>query len=297
MMKTAKQIIIELLHPHWLILLMLAAGCSAGLVTVFSLGLENSVFAYCLYPASAYTTCISCAVLIKWGMKLKKEVRQAKLLQPYFEDAEYRKLISVMQGSLVSFLFAAFKLTVSLIYNTSWDFAVGIYYLVLCLIRTNLMRVVKKGAHEHEIARMKTEWVNTLRTGIFMFVLNAAMSGMAVLMIWQNKGNAYPGYVIYVSALHAFYALISACVQMFKFRKSGRPVYYSINAVNLAGALMSIFILQAGLLQMFAESGAFVKMMNGLTGTAVLSSVFAMAVLMVVQGINRCKEFKDGSEK
>ena len=123
-----------------------------------------------------------------------------------------------------------------------------------------------------------------------MFFLNLAMSGMVIQMIWQNKGNSYPGFVIYVSAMHAFYAFINACVQIFRFRKSGRPVFHSVNALNLAGALLSMFVLQTGLLQMFGEPGLFQQLMNILTATVVMAFVFAMAVMMVIHGIKECKK-------
>lgn len=291
-MKIIKKTVGILLNPPWITVLALVILCTAGLVYVFTHAMDQSFLAYCLYPVSAYTTCVTVYYLVRWGLYIYHRIRSVEWLQPYFNDREYRKLVSMGQGLLVSLFFALFKLTLSMIYHTIWEMAVGIYYLVLCLIRTNLMRVAKKAMHEKDYDRTRTEWINYLRTGIFMFVLNATMSGMAVLMIWQNQGNSYPGFVIYVSAFHAFYALINACVQMFRFRKSGRPVFYSVNAVNLAGALMSIFILQIGLLQMFAEPGLFTMMMNAMTATAVLASVFALAVLMVVQGIKELQRNK-----
>ncbi len=275
--------------PHWLIVLILTLLSAAGLFLVFRHGMEKSVFAFCVYPVSAYTLGIDVFYAVRWIVKIYRGIRQVKVLQPYFQNREFRKIVSMGQGLVVSFVFAVFKLVLGVLYQASWELAVGGYYLVLCLIRANLMRVVHKGMSENQPDRMRTEWINMLRTGILMFLLNVAMTSMAVLMIWENKGNAYPGFIIYLSALHAFYALIHACVQMFRFRKSDRPVFYSVNVVNLAGALMSILILQVGLLQMFSESALLSAVMNTVTATVVLASVFAMAVLMVVQGLKELK--------
>lgn len=194
--------------------------------------------------------------------------------------------------AIVSLLFAVFKCAVGAIYRAAWEMAVGIYYMILCVIRMNLVRVAGKVFREDKDAAMKTEWINYMRTGILMFVLNVTMSGMVIQMIWLNKSNQYPGFFIYISALHAFYSLIQSLWQMFKFRKSGRPLFYSAHAVNLAGALVSILVLQAGLLNLFADSAFFQRFMNGFTGTLVMASVFAMAVQMVIQGLDHVRQLQ-----
>lgn len=39
-----------------------------------------------------------------------------------------------------------------------------------------------------------------------MFGLKAAMSGMVVQIVWQNHSYEYPGIMIYLFVLYAFYS-------------------------------------------------------------------------------------------
>jgi len=288
-----KRIVKMIGYPHPVILTLMIGISFFGLIAVFSNGLEKSFIAYLIYPISAYSLCVSSFHLVKFAMRVKHKVEEFPVFQVYFHDDELRKTLSILQGTIVSLLFAVFKCTLGAIYQVAWEMAIGIYYMIQCMIRINLARVARKVPHEDKDAAMKTEWINYMRTGILMFVLNAAMSGMVIQMIWLNKSNQYPGFFIYVSALHAFYSLTNSVWQIFKFRKSGRPLFYSANAVNLAGALVSILVLQAGLLNMFADSALFQRFMNGLTGTFVMASVFAMAVQMVIQGINHVRQVQE----
>ena len=42
--------------------------------------------------------------------------------------------------------------------------------------------------------------------GLMMFGLKAAMSGMVVQIVWQNHSYEYPGIMIYLFVLYAFYS-------------------------------------------------------------------------------------------
>lgn len=49
-------------------------------------------------------------------------------------------------------------------------------------------------------------------------------AGITILVVSKNSGFTYPGMLIYLMALYTFYAVISAVMNVIKFRKYGSPV-------------------------------------------------------------------------
>lgn len=105
----------------------------------------------------------------------------------------------------------------------------------------------------------------------------------AVQMIWQNRSYEYKGYIIYISALYAFYCLINAVVNVVKFSKRNNAILSAAKILALAGALMSMFALQTAMFSAFGGGEELQRLMNTITGGAVCLIVMGMAVFMIVR--------------
>lgn len=68
-----------------------------------------------------------------------------------------------------------------------------------------------------------------------------ALSGVATQIVRDGYGSDYPGMLIYVAAMYAFYSLTIAVVNTVRYRKFQSPVLSAAKAVNLTTALVSIF--------------------------------------------------------
>lgn len=127
-----------------------------------------------------------------------------------------------------------------------------------------------------------------------MFLLNVAMGAMIVQMIWKNEGYEYPGYVIYLSAMYAFYSFISAIINLVKFRKIGNPILSASKVINFAGTLMSVLALQTAMISRFGEGDEYFRMkMNMITGSCVLIITVFMAVYLIVRGQSALNQLKN----
>lgn len=143
---------------------------------------------------------------------------------------------------------------------------------------------VEKKIHEYKSARL---------CGIMMFALNTAMTGMTIQMIWQNHGYEYKGYIIYISALYAFYCLINAVVNVVKFAKINNAILSSSKILALAGALMSMFALQTAMFSAFGGGEELQRIFNTITGGAVLAITAGMAVFMIIRANICLKKLKN----
>ncbi|MGN0373648.1 MAG: hypothetical protein ACI4F3_12645 [Enterocloster sp.] len=101
----------------------------------------------------------------------------------------------------------------------------------------------------------------------------------------KNNGFAYPGMMIYLMAMYAFYAVIAAAVNVMKFRKYGSPVMSAAKMINLTAALVSMFSLETAMLDQFGEARdiAFRQRMSAVTGAGMSVLILGMAVYLIIR--------------
>lgn len=298
-MKKFKDIMLQILFPHaWIIVLSSLIGFPAVIISLALLSKTNPI-CYVSYVLSAYALTVLCANFLRVKRRCKElvhgdEVRvivffrrfmnRYKYTSMYLNDREFRARISLYSGLAVNMFYAVFKCATGAIFRSAWLWAIGIYYVMLSAIRFTLLRNVRiTDKKEHTLKRKMHEYKSARLCGIMMLTLNVAMTGMTVQMIWRNRGYEYKGYMIYISAMYAFYCFINAAVNVVKFAKINNPILSSAKILSLAGALMSMFALQTAMFSAFDTSGAeYQRLMNTITGGVVCTLVLCMAVFMIV---------------
>lgn len=211
-------------------------------------------------------------------------MRKYKYTSMYLDDKEFRAKVSLCAGLAVNGFYAVFKCASGVIYRSAWLWAIGIYYVILGIIRFTLFKSISiTDRQEPSRERKIHEYKSARLCGIMMLALNAAMSGMTVQMVLQNRFYEYKGYIIYISAAYAFYCLTAAIVNVVKFAKINNPLLSAAKIISLASALMSIFALQTAMFSSFGGGEAFQRLMNSIVGGAVCFSVICMAAFMVVR--------------
>lgn len=298
-MKKFKDIMLQILFPHaWIIVLSSLIGFPAVIISLALLSKTNPI-CYVSYVLSAYALTVLCANFSRVKRRCKElvhgdEVRvivffrrfmnRYKYTSMYLNDREFRARISLYSGLAVNMFYAVFKCATGAIFRSAWLWAIGIYYVMLSAIRFTLLRNVRiTDKKEHTLKRKMHEYKSARLCGIMMLALNVAMTGMTVQMIWRNRGYEYKGYMIYISAMYAFYCFINAAVNVVKFAKINNPILSSAKILSLAGALMSMFALRTAMFSAFDTSGAeYQRLMNTITGGVVCTLVLCMAVFMIV---------------
>lgn len=273
----------RLVYPHWFIKTLMVI--LTIILLVYSLGYPyaNPVIAYFSYAFSAYTlavVAIRTPVMVKY---IKRKLHANKYSERVLSEPVLRAQISLYGSSGINILYALLKFAAGVYYRSVWLGAVAIYYIVLSLIRIGLVRKERKSfkitdEREQRLYELKSSHF----CGCLMFLLNIAVTGLVIQMIWQNKYYEYPGFLIYAQAAYAFYCMSFAIVNFVKYRKMERPILSAAKVVSMACALMSILALQTAMLMQFGdEKMAFNRIMNVLTGSAVCIMVFVIAVWLV----------------
>ena len=285
-MEKFKRVLLRLLYPGVAWTLVLTALTAALYIFCFMTDRMESVFAYTAYALSAYVLTVVLVAFIPFIVqKPRTLLHRNKYISRYLSDVEFKTKVSLYQGLFINLLFVAFKFTMSLVYRSFWFGAVAVYYIILSVIRFVLLRNERKISSKESKRERFAHGVRTYRfCGCLMLILNTTMAGMIFQMIWQNKGYQYPWMIVYASATYTFYSMITAIINLVKYRKMDNPVLSAAKMLGFAGALMSILTLQTAMLAEFGNGyDDFRQIMNTATGFGVSTIVFGMAIFMIVR--------------
>ena len=267
---------------------------------IYTLGVETAhgFLAYFTYAFSTYTlivTCMALPRLIRYIKSLMSRdripvVRRVKATaykhpttKRYFTDKNFRAGVSLYAGFALNIVYALIKTGSGIWFRSSWMISIGIYYAAIGLIRFYLLRRYRQNAEggAHVLAGYRTYRF----TGVLILFLSITIAGIMVQMIIHNEHYSYPGILIFLSALYAFYYFISAIVNMVKFSKNDNPILSAAKNVTFAAAAMSLLALQTALLSTFGNGDvAYSRLMNSIVGTAIFTFIIGLAIYMIGKG-------------
>lgn len=252
------------------------------LIVIFSMHLEDTPLAYIIYLSSTY----SLIIFIIWFYKACEFSndyikRESKLYNWYQKNIKIITKVSITISLILNFIYGLLKLIAGIYYKSEWFITFAVYYLLLWFIKSSLMAHVKK--HDFGVF-LKKEYKKLKETGIILLVLNIVLSGMIILIIKQDQDIIYPGYIIYLVALYDFYLIITAFINVFKYRKKSSPVLISSKCINLTVAMISIISLETAMISEFGSGNHHFKLiMTSSTGLGVCLINSIMAVYMIIK--------------
>lgn len=266
-------------------------------IYVLANDMENMVISYVAYTLSAYAMVITITGmaevirLIRRGIENHPFVRKAlsiPLFKKYLKEAEFRTETSLYQGFFINLLYVALKLCSGVYYGSIWFGSLAVYYLLLAVMRFSLLHYVRSRKDDRV-----SEWKRYRFCGIVLLFMNQALAAIVVIVVKQNKGFEYAGFLIYAMALYAFYAVITSVINVVKFRKYGSPVMSAAKVINLTAALVSMLSLETAMLAQFGgDDVIFRQIMTSATGTGVCVIVLGMAVFMIAKSTKILKNSK-----
>lgn len=274
-----------------------------GLV-IYALAGKNvePVIAYAAYFLSAYAFIITVTGItgivrfVRQGIDRHPLVRKAlgiPLVSRYLREDMFRAETGLYQGFFINLLYAGIKMFSGILYRSVWFITLAVYYILLAVMRASLLHYVRKAGKDKV-----SEWKRYRLCGIILLFMNIALAGIVILVIYQNSGFEYPGMLIYVMAMYAFYAAIMAVRNVVKFRKYGNPVMSAAKVINLTAALVSMLSLETAMLTQFgaADDPLFRQIMTASTGAGISLVVLGMAFFMIVRSTRQMKCMKQEKE-
>lgn len=285
-MERAKRIAQTLLHPPVWVRILVPLLSFGALTVIFLRQSTKNALTYLIYGMSAYSLAIWVLAAPGTAKRMKSAVMRLRPVRRvtsstfaarYHSDLSYRGSVSLYQGVSVNFLYVAFRVATGVRYASVWFLSIAAYYLVLGALRLYLIVGYRHRSPARERRCYRT-------TAWLLLLLNLPMGGMIAQMIWKNTGFSYPGYIIYLSALYTFYTMITAMVNLVRFRRLGSPILSAAKVLNFVAALMSILGLQTAMLTSFSANGeVYRRRMNAVTGGFVYGIVILIAIYMLLR--------------
>lgn len=270
----------KLLFPGGKPVFLLVVLGAVSLFLTFATWLEETPFAYLAYTLSAYGLTVLVAWIVTKAVPgLKRFLHGFSLTHRYLTDDYFKVRAGLLLSFFINLGFGIFKLVYAVRYVSFWDGALSVYNILLCAVRFYLLRRIPAGAQSQDRNRELRQY---RITGGFLIALDAALGVIAVEIVQHGHSYHYPGTLIYVAALHAFYSLTLAVTNAVKYRKFNSPVLSAAKMVNLTTALVSIFTLETAMLSSFGGSYQYEGLMTASTAGGVWTMVFCLAVYMVI---------------
>lgn len=270
---------------------IIALPSFAFLIASLTGKIHNSVLNDIVYLLSAYALVISVTGISKIVNFVRNGVGEhpfmkwllsVPIVEKLIHENRFRTEIALYPGFCINVLYVIFKTATGIYYRSAWFLSLGVYYLALAIMRFLLIhyiRLKKQTSDENdELRRYRM-------CGYMLFLINIALTGITILAVKKNAGFTYSGYLIYVMAMYAFYSVITAVMNLVKYRKYGSPILSAAKVINMSTALVSIFSLETAMLAQFGGENTehFRVMMTALTGAGVSLIVLGMAVFMIVR--------------
>lgn len=278
--------------PVWL-MIFLTVISAVGLTAVFVKGWEESPVAYVIYVLSFYTLSVLCVfcwkVLPGKYQEIRRKIYENPLGNRYMTDAAFKVRVSLFTSLGINLGYSALKLGTGIYYRSLWIGAIGVYYILLSVIRFILLYHMER----KKDTGLMGEYRSYRIAAVLMMCINLTLSAFVLNMIYVEKTPAISDVFVITSAAYTFYILTVAIVDLIKYRKYQSPVMSAAKAIRFTQALVSLLSLEASMLVQFGNDENFRKLMLALTGAGVCVIVVAMSIYMIVHANQEMKKLSE----
>lgn len=294
-----KKFFYNLIFPPFWIVGLFTLLCVAGMMLVSINGFAFHPVYYVIYAISFYAVCILTAFLIKNGAalfkKVKKRIYKTRYGSRFMTDIEFKTRVTLYSTLVINVLNVVLNIAYGFVYNTSWFFLLALYYATLTVMRFLLALFTRSNSLGKN---MLGEWQRARVCAAILTLINLSLSGVVLMMMYQNKGFTYEGMLIYVMAAYSFYHITVAIVDFVKYRKYKSPVMNSIKMIKLAAALVSMLSLETAMLSSFgAEMDALEKrIFIAATGAGICVIVLGLSSYMIIKSTNEINRIKENDQ-
>lgn len=274
-----KKIIKKLLNPNKILGFFLFNISFILLIYVFARHLENSPIAYIAYLLSTYALIL----FIIWFWKTCKFstefIKTTKIYQLYEKNWGTVLKSTLFISTVLNIGYCLFNLIVGIYYKSFWFITFAVYYFCLIFMRLSLLYSTK-----HIGKNLKKEYQKLKRCGIVLLLLNIVLIGIIIIILRDNQAIHYSGFVIYVVAMYDFYLIISAFINIIKYRNSKSPILLGSKAIKVTVALISLISLEVAMITEFGGNDSqFKSVMTGGVGFFVCLINSSMAIYLIIK--------------
>lgn len=247
------------------------------------------------YVLAAVTLTASCYyIIIQIRQAVREIIKPAIAANPYTNrvttDYRWRTVLFAVPGMVSNIIFAAFNGVIGITSRSAWFVTLSAYYILLSVMRAGIVRQERGIAViEDKDEHIRREWFVYRRNSMLFVFMAVVLAGAVILLEHAQGGKNYPGLTIYAVATYTFYKITMSTIQVVKVGKRKSPLLSITRKIGYIDACVSILTLQTAMFSSFADGEeGLIRLMNGLTGTAVCVMVLSFGI----QGLCASKKGK-----
>lgn len=235
---------------------------------------------------SLYSGLISAYSIPQIVTEVLEILNHNKYFTMFMNDLHVRMFATLYMNLLINFIYAALNVINGIRYDSNWQMALGLYYIILAMMRFYLLSYVNKyetqkgmKAGEIEIQEFKKYRM----TGWFLILILIPLVWILLQMIEENHSYNYSGAMIYVMVLFNIYVWGMVIFSQMMNGKADNIILTSTRAIGLACALVSTLALLTSVLtnigyqhEVFSREA-----MIALLGMVECLIIFSIAVHMI----------------
>lgn len=280
-----KKILNKILFPNKVIGFLIFNIGFGLLIYVLSSNMEETPLAYISYILSFYALTFFCCWFYKVCKYGNNAIKKSKIHRLYKKHSLMIIKTSIYFSLIFNLIYGIFKLGIGIYYESWWFITFAIYYLLLCFMKLSLAKTIKE-----TIDNSKKEYKKLRYTGIILLFLNLVLVGIIILIIKQDQIVNYNGFLVYLVALYDFYLIISAIINVIKYRKNHNPIIVSSKCINLTVAMISMISLEVAMIYQFGNNDSDFKLvMTTSMGLVICIINSFMAIYMIINVNNNLK--------
>ncbi len=293
-----KRICKKIIFPSLWIKILIAVISVIGMAAAIITGFADNPILYVMYGVSFYALCVYSVFFAKQGSRIFKSAKSkiigTKYGSRYISDIDFKTHITLYFALIMNVANIALNILYGFVFKTNWFFILAFYYSTLTLMRILLAQFTRK----HTIGEnMLGEWQRAHLCAAVLTLINLSLSGVVLMMMYQDKGFTYVGMLIYVMAAYSFYHITVAIIDLIKYRKYNSPIINSVKMIKLAAALVSMLSLETAMLSTFGGDMPLgeKRVMIAATGAGICLIVIGLSSFMIVESTNKINEIKENN--
>lgn len=275
-----KKKIIKLLNPSNKIIISGMFIIILSLSYLILLDKFNTPISYVLYLVMTYSLIIIVIKLVNIIKSyINKIINNNKYLLKYKKDYKLRYKVSLYTSLSFNILYVIFKFTSGIIYNSIWFIVFSLYYLLLVIVRTNILKEELK-----DDKTIRSEWLKYRKCGVILLFMNVILTMIILVILNLDISNRYHLYITIFMAMYTFYIMIYSIVNLIKYRKLNSPLIMASKVVNIITSLIGMLSLEVTMLSTFGENKImFNKIMIISTGGGISIIIFIICMYMIIK--------------
>ena len=181
------------------------------------------------------------------------------------------------------------KLGTGIFLFSPWFISTGIYYLLLCAARMQILRRFRDTKDmEDRRLRFDKQFYIYKRSGIFICLIGVSYFGVCLFMYFYKISTTYPFYILYGVAAVAFYKITMAIYGIVVTKKMKNPLLSTMKIISLVDACVSIVAVQCALIAIDDPAAA--------SASSALFGMGCSAVFLGIGIVMLCKRKKYPAE-